>query len=512
MTRKKKALLSSILTIAVCLCLIAGSTFALFTKKIELNIAVQAGNIDMTASVTDLQLWSVEAADENTADEDKVFDEDGNFYKYVEKTGNNPTFTNGGTAVFAGGVLTMNKITPGDKVTFDIVGENASDIAIRYRYLIECLDGKALMSGLRVTVKDNTYTSLASYSSAWAMLEEGDTIEALETVSISIELPVDAGNEFQGKSTEIRVAVEAVQGNAVVDTSTAPVIEYLDMPTTPDALTTALAAGGEIVLGADVALGTNQITIDKDTTIDLLGYHLDASATVKHAFNLVDGANLTIIGSDEATFTVGAYGLVKITNGDCDVTLIGGNYEGATDNGSFIKPKGNGAINITMTDVSYTDTTDRNFLIDAASYEGMALNITVDGGEYHVVHGITAHGAVINMTDSELYTRGVAIEAGAGSTALIENTKIVVAGGANSAAAPNTCVAASGADATLANGTAVLNNCTLISDAHVFAIYSGVNSAIEANGCVITCTGAEPYQAYTNSVYGDGNINNIVIQ
>ena len=40
---KKNRILSSIITIALCLSLIAGSTFALFTSTDEVDIAITAG-------------------------------------------------------------------------------------------------------------------------------------------------------------------------------------------------------------------------------------------------------------------------------------------------------------------------------------------------------------------------------------------------------------------------------------------------------------------------------------
>ena len=46
---KKKILLSSILTIALCLSIIAGSTYALFTSSADVNVAVTAGNVELTA-------------------------------------------------------------------------------------------------------------------------------------------------------------------------------------------------------------------------------------------------------------------------------------------------------------------------------------------------------------------------------------------------------------------------------------------------------------------------------
>ena len=78
---KKKALLSSVLVIALCLCLIAGSTFALFTSQSKVNIAVTSGKVDVVASVEAFKLYSVEAKEDGT-----IVDENGGKYEYVERT------------------------------------------------------------------------------------------------------------------------------------------------------------------------------------------------------------------------------------------------------------------------------------------------------------------------------------------------------------------------------------------------------------------------------------------
>lgn len=58
---KKKILLSSVLTIALCFCLIAGSTYALFTSETEVNIAVTAGKVQISATINDtLQVKSLD--------------------------------------------------------------------------------------------------------------------------------------------------------------------------------------------------------------------------------------------------------------------------------------------------------------------------------------------------------------------------------------------------------------------------------------------------------------------
>ena len=82
---KKKVLLSSIATIALCLCLIAGSTFALFTSKSNVNIAVTAGEVDMVAGIAITKLESVKGDVNGT-----IVDENGNTYSYEEVS---PNFT-----------------------------------------------------------------------------------------------------------------------------------------------------------------------------------------------------------------------------------------------------------------------------------------------------------------------------------------------------------------------------------------------------------------------------------
>ena len=66
MKNKKKILLSSVMVIALCLSLIAGSTFALFTSESKVNIAVTSGKVDVKASITDLSVYSAKSDDEIT--------------------------------------------------------------------------------------------------------------------------------------------------------------------------------------------------------------------------------------------------------------------------------------------------------------------------------------------------------------------------------------------------------------------------------------------------------------
>ena len=226
---KKKVLLSSILTIALCLCLIAGSTFALFTSKSENNIAVTAAKVEMTADLVNFTLASVRPATvaeiraaADGQDITIIEDEFGGQYVYADRT--DDTFANGGTATFKDAVLTLDRITPGDKVSFDVVGANTSDVTIQYRYVIECMDGQKLMSGLRVSIEGVTYELLGTFTSGWKTLNPGTDITPVPVV---VEFPVTAGNDFQKQTTSIKITVEAVQGNADVAGSDLPTVEFL---------------------------------------------------------------------------------------------------------------------------------------------------------------------------------------------------------------------------------------------------------------------------------------------
>ena len=53
---KNRIIISSILTIALCLSMIAGSTFALFTSESKVDIAVTSGKIDVVATIDETTL------------------------------------------------------------------------------------------------------------------------------------------------------------------------------------------------------------------------------------------------------------------------------------------------------------------------------------------------------------------------------------------------------------------------------------------------------------------------
>ncbi len=193
-------ILSSLAAIGVAGSLMAGATYALFTSESSVNIAVQSGKVDVKATIEALKTYSGNELVGNV-DEDES--------KIVPTTTEN-VFENGGTATIDGGKLTLDRMTPGDRVTFEIKVKNNSNVSAKYRTKIMCDDGDGLFEGLKMTLNEQSYYGRTTISD-YAELSAGSDPEK---ISVMIELPSDTGNEYQGKSCSISISVEAVQGNA----------------------------------------------------------------------------------------------------------------------------------------------------------------------------------------------------------------------------------------------------------------------------------------------------------
>ena len=180
---KKSILVSSFLIIALCLSVLIGSTFALFTSEDKVNIAVTSGTVEVEATVQDIVLYSMGE----------------------QQSG---TFENGGTVSIDGGLLTLSNVTPGDKVTFAIKVNNLSNVRTIWRFVWECTEGAPLMSYMNVTIDNLDAGAIKSHRSAWEILDA-----AGDTVNVSIELPANVGNEAQNLTTKVSFKVEAVQAN-----------------------------------------------------------------------------------------------------------------------------------------------------------------------------------------------------------------------------------------------------------------------------------------------------------
>ena len=237
MKNKQKILLTSMVTIVLCLCLIAGSTYALFTDREVMNIAVTSGKVDITASIVNPVISYIEGdangsfvvADSNIGEKFRynVLDET---LTADATTGEfEGSFNNGGTVSYGMVLdsntnaevptLTIDKITPGDKIKVQIAGTNESDVNAKYRCKIEIVGGdKEILDGehgLSITIDGVKYEYKNGFVSDWADLAIGNG--DVTFCNVVIELPVEAGNEYQGLSASFAITLEAVQANAVAN-------------------------------------------------------------------------------------------------------------------------------------------------------------------------------------------------------------------------------------------------------------------------------------------------------
>lgn len=197
-TLKTKVVATAVLAIVLCISLIAGATYALFTSESKVNIAVTSGKVDFVATVSGLTLYSPTGIDQNGAVVDST------------TAATATTFANGGTATVDGNAITLANITPGDKVSFSIDVTNNSTVAIQYRTILACEMDNGLFAGLVVTINGEDYTGTTKVSDYTTVAAGSGNF----AIPVTIELPATAGNAYQGKSAKISYKVEAVQQNA----------------------------------------------------------------------------------------------------------------------------------------------------------------------------------------------------------------------------------------------------------------------------------------------------------
>ncbi len=271
---KKKLLLTSILSIVMCLSLITGATFALFTSESTVNVAVTSGTVKVTATVDGFEYKTLKVTE------------------WTKATNNETDFDGiGGSAKLVnGGELTLDKIVPGDAVKFTVKVENASDVTIKCRTSVRNLsESSALFDELKVTVNDNDFSD--AKISDWT--EVVPTTTSVETFNIVIELPENTPSvkndvNLMGETAKLQIMVEAVQGNATT-TNDVPV-------STAGELEAAIASGTgkPITLSGD--LGINKaIEISGDVVINGNGETIDrASGYTGAIFTVKENASLTL--------------------------------------------------------------------------------------------------------------------------------------------------------------------------------------------------------------------------
>ncbi len=303
---KKKTILASLTSIALCASVATGATYALFTSNDTVNIAVTAGKVQVSASLSKAESdWVYSPTSISTAEKNPVVDATN--AANVEEG----VFANGGTAVLDEDSLTLTNITPGDKVSVNVNITNYSNVAVKYQTVVSIVENSdtGLFDGLLVTVDGETFDG-TDIESKWTTLTPDVTDVA--TVPVVVELPTYADDTYEDKSVTIDFRVHAVQGNA----ETTDPINYDNVATDED-----LAAAIEAKQDFTVTGGTfNKVVKADGTNVTINGGKFNNQIIAAR-----NGANVTVKDASGSTGSSGQAVIANVT-GSSTVIIEGGNY------------------------------------------------------------------------------------------------------------------------------------------------------------------------------------------
>ena len=209
-TNRKRALLVSASVILLCMTIIVGMTWALFTDTQKVTNHLQAGDLSIMLKRTELTKTTLNAQGKLVTSAPDT----------TTKNFSNPTDEN----VF--GIVEGEKIVPGTKYVAKMQVENHSDVAFGYWIEIVCTDktnGADLAKQLKVTVNTGSDASasvsdgltVGSSSNYVGELIIGATAEFTVTVefldSFVAENNIDHNDLAQGENLSFDLVVHAVQ-------------------------------------------------------------------------------------------------------------------------------------------------------------------------------------------------------------------------------------------------------------------------------------------------------------
>lgn len=210
-TNRKRALIVSGAIILLCMTIIAGTTWALFTDTQTVSNHLQAGDLKITLARTELTKRTLNSVGKLVTSAPDT----------TRLDFSNPTDEN----VF--GIVDDEKIVPGTKYVAKMEISNKSDVAFGYWVEIKCTDataGEHLAKQLKVTV--NTGTDATAFVNDGLIVKGandgyvgelliGESAEFTVTVefldSFVVENNIEANDLAQGENLSFDLVIHAVQ-------------------------------------------------------------------------------------------------------------------------------------------------------------------------------------------------------------------------------------------------------------------------------------------------------------
>ena len=354
----KRALLTSVMALVMCVVMLVGTTFAWFTDTASTGVnKITAGNLHVEIQNKEgTKIENLEWVAKDGRAQDAILWEPGATY-----------------------TLTPFKIA------------NTGKLALKYKMVVTGLDGDAdLLRVIKFTYKlDDTVLDLN---------EEGHLAAGVATDMITVSATMDknAGNEYMNKTLEgVEIKVYATQDTVENDSfgktydkdATYPVASAAEMKT-------ALATGGIVSVNKDIKTDNignteaDRVTISNPTTLNLDAKIISPDNMGNNSINfcaLIVDADTTINAGENGgidTGTNGGYG-INVRNG-ATLTINGGSYYGG---GTAVQVQ-EGTLTITGGHFAVEPFSDARYgyefmlnCIDAAYKNGTA-KIIVKGGTF----------------------------------------------------------------------------------------------------------------------------------
>ena len=316
----KRALLTSVMALVMCVVMLAGTTFAWFTDTASTGVnKIQAGNLDVALEMAVGKKDSGETIWENAegkilqfkkaegAENEQVLWEPGCTYELPELRVVNKGNLALKYIIKVTGIETNREVVPGEPNLKDVI-----DWTIKY--------------GTN-KVEDNTGDTpvVTGYS-----LNPG----ASDVVTIKGEMDKNAGNKYQGLSIDgVSVTVYATQMTAEFDSFDNQYDKDAQYPTDADALQNALTVGGNIVLAGD-ADPAAAIVATKTATINANGKTI---ANTNEVWKDDTNSWSLISARENADLTITGNGTFKAKENDCYAVDVQDSTATVTiENGTFI--------------------------------------------------------------------------------------------------------------------------------------------------------------------------------
>ena len=514
MKTETKAIVASALVVALALTAISGVTYSWFSDSEDATINVTTGTIEVDAKWSDFTLRSANIDGEKT-----VHIGDGDTFPYTSST-----FSSAETASSGGTKISVTAfMNPGDSFEFtisDIVLKNTIKAVFNYGYGIKVVDGPETIP----FDVDHTTTD-PEFNVPNITYAGSDTAREFSENTITVTLPMDCGNEYQGCSYQMEFYIVAVQSNS------------------PDANITQSNSGAAV---HDVTAGDNVVTVSPaegvsdSATIQFSSGSSDGKIVVK----TVDSTTEGITVSDGSAILAG----VDVTTGGPEHALRGTDVRitfvidgillkdsiSIYHDGAAITPSdltvtsedGKTTISFTTSDgfSAYYVAADYDAKVGSAYYENLADAIAgaEDGSTVTILRDIdtnktftldkklTIDGNGHVLTSSASYSSygGIFNVNNGASGSAIKNLDIhATAMSGNTGYGVGICLGYD--DVSLRSFSLIIENVDIYATQRGVTVYSNDNSDVDLtiDGCKIYAV-AEGLTDYTTQVTSTGNYNN----